>query len=196
MTDKDRSNLENKDGMDGETCLRQAYDAIFHGDFESAAAWFDRAIGLEPDNASYYYKASITLARSGKTAAAERYARKAAELDPEDPVYAMNVDALEAKRLVSEARGLLELPVPEPDLAARLLREAESLDPLSAEAKLLLGMANHMQGDLRSAIANLREALNLEPQHEEAGRLLREWRKERRRLVQSQLSSPKPYRKR
>lgn len=180
--------------MDGAACLRQAYDAIFHGDFESAAAWFERAIQREPDNASYYYKASITLARSGNLTAAERYAKRAAELDPEDPVYAMHVGALKARRLVSEARGLLELPNPEPARAEALLREAETLDPLSSEAKLLMGMVCRMKGDYRAAIDSLREVLSLEPQHEEAGRLLREWRRERRRLVQSQLS-PSQFRR-
>ena len=38
--------------MDGETCLRQAYEAIFHGDFESAVFWFGQAIAMEPDNAA------------------------------------------------------------------------------------------------------------------------------------------------
>lgn len=182
--------------MDGETCLRQAYDAIFHGDFDSAAEWFIRATEMEPDNASYYYKASITLARSGKLEMAERNARKAVELDPDEPVYAMNLKAIEARRLVEEARGLLELEVPDAEGAKQRLLQAETLDPLSTDAKLLLGMVSHMQGVLRSAVAYLREVVNMEPQHEEAGRLLRVWRKERQRFVQSLFYHSKPYRNR
>lgn len=184
------------DGMDGETCLRQAYDAILHGDFESAVHWFAQAIEREPDNASYHYSASVTCSRSGKTALAESYAKRAVELDPDDPVYALNLRTIESRRMIQEARDLLELPEPRAAEAAKLLLQADKLDPLSAEAKLLLGLSYRMLGDLRSAIACMRETLRLYPQHEEAARLLREYRAERRRMLQSRFSHPKPRRNR
>jgi Flp pilus assembly protein TadD len=170
-------------GMDGEACLKKAYDAILHGDFELALKWFRRAIELDPGNASYYYKASVTCSRSGKAAQAKEWAAKAVELAPEEPVYEMHLKTLEARELIAEARAILEAADPEPDQAIKLLVRAKDLNPLSAEASLLLGHASKSLGDFRSAIGYLLEALQLDPQHAEARRLLREWRRERRRLV-------------
>jgi Flp pilus assembly protein TadD len=188
--------MENRERMDGDSCLRLAYQAIFHGDFDSAVHWFAQAVEQEPDNASYYYKASITCARSGKTALAEKYACMAAELEPEDPVYALNLNAIVAKRQIAEGKALLEQPEPATARALGILREAEERDPLSAEAKILLAEACRMQGDWHEAIRYLREALALEPQHDEASRLLREWKSELRRRFRPHPSSFKPYRNR
>ncbi|WP_219639943.1 tetratricopeptide repeat protein [Cohnella sp. CFH 77786] len=191
-----KDGMENMDGMDGDTCLRHAYDAILHGDFEAAVHWFGQAIEWEPDNASYYYKASITCARSGKSALAEMYAKRAVELAPGDPDYALNLRTIEARRLLLESRMMLERSIPDAAQAKQLLLEAEKLDPLLAEAKLLLGIASRMLGDLRTAIAYIRDTLSLDPQHAEACRLLREYRAERRRKLRSQLKPPKSYRNR
>ena len=169
--------------VDGEFCLKEAYDAILQGDFELALKWFRQAIELEPGNASYYYKASVTGARSGKTALAKAWAAKAVELAPDEPVYRMHLKALEARELIGEARAKLEMAEPRPEEAIPLLVRAKELAPLSAEARLLLGLAVKDMGDLRAAIGHLKEALQLDPQHAEARRLLAEWRKERRRLV-------------
>ncbi len=171
-------------GMDGEACLKEGYDAILHGDFESAAAWFCRAVEQEPGNASYCYTASVTCARSGKAALAKELAARAVALAPGEPVYDMHYKTLEARELIAEARAKLELAEPEAKDAMKLLIRAKELDPLSAEARLLLGFASRCLGDLRSAIGYLHETLQLAPQHMEALRLLREWRRERRRLVQ------------
>jgi hypothetical protein len=57
-------------------------------------------------------------------------------------------------------------------------------------------MASYMQGDLRAAVDYMREVVHMEPQHEEAGRLLRLWRKERQHFVQSLFYHSKPYRNR
>lgn len=188
--------LEGLDGMDGETCVRQAYQSIFQGDFEAALRWFQQAIERDPDNASYHYKASITCARSGKAELAEFHARRAVELDPEDPDYALNLQTVEARSRVALAKEILESATPDVGKAKELLSEAEQLDPLSAEAKLLLAIACRMLGDFRSAVSCLRDVLTLEPQHDEAGRLLREWRAQRRRSAQSQLHPSKPKRNR
>jgi tetratricopeptide (TPR) repeat protein len=182
--------------MDGDTFLRQAYDAIFHGDFESAVHWFGQAIAEDPDNASFYYKGSITCARSGKMALAETYAKRAVELDPENPDYSLNYQMIQAKRFIAEARALLGAPVPDVEHAKPLLLDAGVLDPLAVEAKLLLGLVCRMQGDYRSAVAYLRDSLLLDPQLEEAKRLLQETRLERRRILRSQFTRSTPKRNR
>ncbi|WP_373229686.1 tetratricopeptide repeat protein [Cohnella sp.] len=182
--------------MDGETCLRQAYDAIFHGDFESAIFWFQQAIAMEPENAAYHYKGSVTCARSGKLALAMTYALKAVELNPNEISYQLNLRTLMARQKIIEARALLSLPVPDLEKSLQLLKEAAQFDPLSAEARLLLGILYRMQQDYRSALESIRDALLLEPQHEEAKRLLHEVRGERRRLLKQQYSQYKPKRNR
>jgi tetratricopeptide (TPR) repeat protein len=182
--------------MDGDTFLRQAYDAIFHGDFESAVHCFQQAIEQEPDNASFYYKASITCARSGKMALAESYAKRAVELDPENPDYALLDQTIEAKRLIAEARALLDAEIPDPVQAYKRLSDAETLDPLAVEAKLLLGLACRMQGDYRGAIRYFRETLQLNPQLEEAKRLLQGTKIEQRHLLRTQFTRPTSKRNR
>jgi tetratricopeptide (TPR) repeat protein len=176
-------------GMDGETCLRQAYDAIFQGDFESAVFWFGQAISIEPENAAYHYKGSITCARSGKLSLALAYAEKAVELDQQDPAYRLNLRTIMARQRILETRHLLSQTAPDLEKSFGLLKEAAQLDPLSAEARFMLGILYRMQRDYELAIDNLRDAVQLEPGHEEARRLLHEVRTERRRFLKQQYSN-------
>jgi Flp pilus assembly protein TadD len=149
--------------MDGETCMRKAYEAIFQGNFESAVGWFRRALELEPDNADYHYKSSITIARSGRLDLALRLAKRAAELKPGDRGYAYHVRVLEARRLTAEAEKLLYDAAPRPVEALRLLRRAAELDPLSAEARMLLADAYRRLGESARAADFERQALTLRP---------------------------------
>jgi len=182
--------------MDGDTCLRQAYDAIYQGDFESAAYWFGRAIELEPGNAAYYYSASITCARSGKLQLAMDYALKAVELEPDEPSYRLNQRMILSKQRIAEVRQLLSQPAPDVASGIALMREAVQLDPLSAEANLVLGVLYRMQRNYSQALDSLREALQLEPGLEEAKRLMKEIRAERRRVIKQQYHHNHSKRKR
>jgi tetratricopeptide (TPR) repeat protein len=176
-------------GMDGETCLRQAYEAIFHGDFESAIYWFGQAIAMEPGNAEYYYRGSVTCARSGKISLATNYAHKAVELNPDNQIYQLNLRMMLARQKIAEARQWLEQPVPDLERSFANLKEAAYLDPLSAEARLLLGILYRMQRNYKQALDSLQDALQLEPQLEEAKRLLHEVRAERRRILKQQYTN-------
>lgn len=170
--------------MEGESCVQAAYEALLQGDFEAAAIWFVRAVEAEPDNPSYYFRGSVTLARSGKLGQALRYAKRAVELAPEETSYALQLRLLQAREKIAEAERLLALTPPRPEPAIELLAEAFRLDPLAAKAKLLLGIAHRMSGDERRAREALREALALNPQYEEANKLLREWQAEQRWLFE------------
>ncbi|WP_239614206.1 tetratricopeptide repeat protein [Cohnella mopanensis] len=174
--------------MDGETCLRQAYEAIFQGDFESAVYWFGQAIEIEPENAAFHYSGSITCARSGKIPMAVAYAQRAIELDPDNPTYRLNLRMVMSRQKISDARHHLSMVSPDIELSIMLLKEAAHLDPLSAEARYMLGMLYRMQRDYKHALDSLRDALQLEPQHEDAKRMLHEVRAERRRLLKQQYS--------
>jgi tetratricopeptide (TPR) repeat protein len=183
-------------GMDGDTCLRQAYEAIFQGDFELALQWFQQAIEIEPKNPAYYYKASITCARSGKQSLAMSYAQKAVDLDPEDKSYRLHLRMMTSRQRIIDARNLLSSSPTNIEQSLIWLREAVQLDPLSAEARLLLGIGYRMQGDYRQSLECLRDALQLDPQYEQAKRLLHEVRAERRRLIKQQYSHYNPRRNR
>lgn len=182
--------------MNGESCLRQAYDAILHGDFESAVYWFGQAIAIEPDNAAYHYKGSITCARSGKLSLALEYAHKSIELCPDNLTYQLNLRTLIARQLLADVKVWLSMPIPELEKSLPHLQQAAILDPLSVEARLLLGVLYRMKKDYRLALEAFREALMLDPQNEDAKRLLQEVRGERRRLLKQQYSHHNPKRNR
>jgi cytochrome c-type biogenesis protein CcmH/NrfG len=110
------------------------------------------------------------------------------ELNPDDPAYRLNLRMIMARQKILDARSLLSLPAPDIEKSVVLLKEAAQFDPLSAEARLLLGIAYRMQKEYRLALDSLRDALQLEPQNEETKRLLHEVRVERRRLLKQQYS--------
>lgn len=182
--------------MDGEGYVRQAYEAIMQGDFELALLEFQHAIAADPGNASYYYKGSVTCARSGKLQLAMTYAQKALELNPDDPTYKLHYRTVQAKQRVHDVRNRLQLALPNLGECAMELKEATRLDPLSAEAFLLLGIVHRLRGDYRSSLETLREALTLDPQNEDIRRLLREVREERRRALKQQYTNPNRKRNR
>lgn len=172
--------------MDNDDGLRPAYEAILQGDFEAALRLFEQAIAREPDNATYYYKASITSSRNGKIAQAAAYARKAAELKPEDPDYRLHLQAMLARERLLDTKKALEQPSPAWDQCAEWLNEALRYDPLSVEGWLLLGVVYRGLRNYRSALAALREALQLEPQQEAARRLMKDIKAEWRKLLKQQ----------
>jgi len=182
--------------MDGETCLRQANEAILQGDFESAIFWFGQAIAIEPENAAYHYRGSVTCARSGKLTQAMTYALRAVELNPDEPSYQLNLRMIMSRKKILDARQLLSLPSPDIELSIAHLKDASQLDPLSAEARLMLGILYRLQRNYKLALDSLQDALQLEPQLEEAKRLLHEVRAERRRILKQQYSHYNSRRKR
>lgn len=167
--------------LQGEYCLRQAYSAILASDFEAAVDWFKQAVAADPTNASYYYKGSISLARSGRLDTALEYARSAVMLDPDEADYRLHLRLVEGRLLARQAKALLSQPQPEPGTAIELLQEAVSLDPLDAGAYLLLGIACRLAGEYDRAISALTIAREMNPMLGEAGRLLRETKMARAR---------------
>ncbi|WP_168735640.1 tetratricopeptide repeat protein [Cohnella fermenti] len=174
--------------MNGEQCQEQAYHCLLIGDFAGATEWFRRAVEAEPGEPAYLYRASITLARSGKTYEALGYARRAVELAPDDSAFALHLRMLEGRQLSAKAKGCLEQSPPDAEAALPLLLEAVRLDPLAGEARLLLGEAYRRLGDYRLALETIKELIHLQPGNEEARRLLKDIRLERRLLLKQQYS--------
>ncbi|MCS7462499.1 tetratricopeptide repeat protein [Paenibacillus doosanensis] len=171
--------------MTGHELIQKAYDAILHNDFESAIEWFEQAIAMEPGNAAFHYRLSITYARSNKLVKALEHASQAIELDPDEEHYRYHLQHLKAKEIVRQAEAYLEKAGDQAWLAISLLKQAIALDSLSSEAFLLLGVAYAEVQEYSQAIAAIRELLKLDPQHEAGIRLLEECRAKWKEYMQS-----------
>jgi tetratricopeptide (TPR) repeat protein len=157
--------------MDGESCIRKAYDDILRGDFEGAIQWFELAIVADPNNAGYYHKCAVSCARSNKWLKAKQYADVAGELEPDNEEYRFHAQFVYAKLLLEEANVLLASAPPKLLEAADKLQQAVKLDPLSFDGFYMLAMIRFAEGDPETALAYAREALLLDPQHATAKRL-------------------------
>ncbi|MFF2482191.1 tetratricopeptide repeat protein [Paenibacillus sp. NPDC058071] len=167
--------------MDGESCVKKAYEFILHSDFEQAIEWFERAIEADPSNADYHYRCAVSCARSGKWSKAHYYAKLAFELDQSHSEYRFYLDTVEAKLLVASAEQLLTSEAPRHADALAMLRQAAELDPLSFEAYFIMAMAYAETGDFEGAAASAKEAIRLDPGHSAARTLFADVSRKRRR---------------
>ncbi|MEI7024521.1 tetratricopeptide repeat protein [Paenibacillus sp. y28] len=171
--------------MNGEQYIRHAYQAILRHDFEQAVGWFEQAISLEPDNASYHYKLSITYARSGKLAKGLEHAQRAVRLEPDRELYRYHVQHLQAKELAQQAEKLFAQLPPEASLGVALLQEAVRLDPLAIEAYLLLALGYDLLQQYLEALQAINELLKLDPEHEIAHNYHQELKEKLKRYLQT-----------
>lgn len=176
--------------MDGDSCIRKAYEYILHSDFEQAIFWFEQAIAVDPNNATYYHKCAVSCARSGKWAKAKGYAEIAAKLDTQNEEYRYHLQVIRAQLLLADANERLAASPPMLDEAAELLHQAVLLDPLSFDAYYTLGLVYATIGQLDEAIEHAREALRLDPEHSAARRLFADV-KRRRRMLRKRISTTK-----
>ncbi|WP_424766041.1 tetratricopeptide repeat protein [Paenibacillus sp. sgz302251] len=160
--------------MDGESCIKKAYEFIFNSDFEQAIYWFEQAIAAEPENASFYHKCAVSCARSGKWTKAKQYAESAVSLEPEYPEYVYHLQTVEANLLLAEADLLLAEESPELIKAVDLLKQAAVLDPLCFEAYYRIGVVYAALDQLDEAVIHAKEAVRLNPTHSAARRLFSE----------------------
>lgn len=169
--------------MDGEEVIRKAYESILQSDFEQAIYWFEQAIALEPDNAAYHYKLSITCARSNRLYRALEHAEAAVRLEPESDAYRYHLRHLNAQELVWKAEKCFHRSRDQLYLALAYLKQAVSLDPLNAEAYLLLALAQAGLEEYAEAVKALKELLRLNPLHESAKQLLDNYTEEWNRYL-------------
>lgn len=166
--------------MNGESCIRKAYDYILNNDFEQAIYWFEQAIAADPDNAAYYHKCAVSCARSGKWSKARVYADIAEKLDPANEEYRYHSKVIQAQLMLAEARGLLAVMPPRLQEAADLLHRAANLDPLSFDIWYTLGMVYATIGNFDEALEHVREAVRLNPEHSAGKRLFADIKRKRR----------------
>ncbi|MDF2836950.1 MAG: Tetratricopeptide 2 repeat protein [Paenibacillus sp.] len=175
--------------MDGESCIRKAYDDILRGDFEGAIHWFELAIEAEPDNAGYYHKCAVSCARSNKWLKAKQCADVACELEPDNEEFRFHAQFVHAKLLLEEANVLLALSPPKLLEAGEKLRQVVKLDPLSFDGFYTLAMIRYSEGDPEAALAHAREALLLDPQHAAAKRLFADIKRKLRKIKKTTRST-------
>lgn len=161
--------------MKGEDFIKKAYESILSNDFEQAIDHFERAIALEPANASYHFKLSVSYARSNRLQKALEHAELAIELDLERQEYRAHHQHVQAKLWMQSAEKALQQDPALPHEAVFDLNRAIELDPLSIEAYLLLGISYSELGDFFQAIQAIREALKLDPQHAAANKLMNDY---------------------
>lgn len=166
--------------MDGESCIRKAYEYILNSDFEAAIYWFEQAIAAEPDNAGYYHKCAVSCARSGKWPKAKIYADIAERLEPDNEEFRYHSQLVRSQVLLAEANVLLARTPPLLMDAEDLLRQAAALDPIGFDARYKLAIVCQTRGYLDEALMHTREALRLDPQHAAAKRLFADISRKRR----------------
>jgi tetratricopeptide (TPR) repeat protein len=171
--------------MDGEEQIKKAYESILMHDFEQAIEWFGQAIAINPDNAAFHYKLSITYARSNKLNKALEHAKQAVLLDGAEAHYRLHYQHLQAKELIQQAEGCFTESGDQLWLAVALLKKAIVLDSLCLEAFLLLGHGYSLLKEYDQAVQAIRECLKLDPQHEMGLRLLEEYQQRLRTYRES-----------
>ncbi|MFD2612046.1 tetratricopeptide repeat protein [Paenibacillus gansuensis] len=160
--------------MDGEASVKKAYEAILNHDFEMAIEWFEEAIAIEPENAAYHYKLSITYSRSGKWAKAKEHAERACSLDPGQEEYKLQIRLLEAKGNVHQAERLAQGTSSDLLHAIKLLKKAIVMDPLLVQAYLLLAEIYREFAEFETAAAYAKEAYKLDPSNLAAAKLVQD----------------------
>lgn len=162
--------------MVGHEHIKKAYEAILAHDFELALSQFARAIELEPNNAAYHYKISITYARSNKLQQAIQHAEKACLLNEDDKEYRQHLQYLQARKLIYKAEKFFTHSKDHLNEAIALLDEALTLDSLAIDAFLLKGLAHAELNEYNKALAAMQDVLKLDPQHDIAQKLEKQYK--------------------
>jgi tetratricopeptide (TPR) repeat protein len=160
--------------------INEAYFNILEGDYEKAIDAFKQAIELDPENASYYHRLSITCARSNKLEDAIKAAEKAHSLEPDEPKYNLHLKTLLSREWCRRAEVQLQTPN-SAEYAVVLLKQAIRWDPLNAKGYLLLGLAYERLEDYPQATRSMQKLLKLEPEHELGKQLLNQYMSQSRR---------------
>ncbi|MEM8962887.1 MAG: tetratricopeptide repeat protein [Acidobacteriota bacterium] len=135
----------------GETCFNE-------GEGQRALAFFERVLAVRPTHFESLIFAGVLYHERGDDTRAERLLRSAVALDPEAFLPAFCLGAVFA------SRGRLEE-------AVALLERAVAAEPLP-QASYLLGSCRFEMGRLSSSISALSNAVELDPDFEDAWRLL------------------------
>jgi len=154
-------------------------ESLLAGDLDGARQSLETATTLAPRFVDPWTNLAVVYRRQGDTEAALDTHLLALLLEPNDPAVRDNLNVIYSvlARERSANTGLLgqadtELTEGRPTAALRLYRRAASENRQSAEPHVGAARALVVKGRVRGAIKALRRALELEPGHPEARRLL------------------------
>ncbi len=138
--------------QDTESSLHDRVAAeVQQGKLDEALADAQLAVGQYPNSSELYQLLGIILFKKGLDADARTAFRRAIELDPSIPQNYYDV-------------ALVDLSEHRYDVAASRLEAYLRLDPMNAQAHLLLGRAYHNLNRTMPAIEQFKKALALNPQ--------------------------------
>ena len=159
------------------------------GEFDKARPFYEKALKLEGDNASFAFIYSGALMRHGKVLEGRKYLENAVYADPSNPdyVYELGVMCLCLTQKVEAAKcfraavdistnysaawfrlGVLELEGGKTNEALRLLEKVELDCELAPQAYLLKSRLRKKLGDLDRAESDVRMALKLSKGYQDA----------------------------
>jgi tetratricopeptide (TPR) repeat protein len=144
--------------------VHDAYTAIFNQDFQKAIDFFKKAIRTNPKNSSLFYKLSITYARNNELNCAIASTKEAISLDSNNKVYHIHLQNLLIKKLAYDAKRALDKNEDVSKYIEELSHFIE-LDPLQVDLRLILGLIFLSQGDYTKADEQMREIIEIQPNH-------------------------------
>jgi tetratricopeptide (TPR) repeat protein len=118
--------------MSGEQYLKAAYAYLYIHEFERAREAFQQAIACDPENPTYYFRASVTAHRSGQLQLAKQWATQAIERNPYLALYQQHLASVESSLAVLRAKEAQAQNQKSEAFGA--LEEALAYDPLNTEA--------------------------------------------------------------
>ncbi|RXT13937.1 tetratricopeptide repeat protein [Ammoniphilus sp. CFH 90114] len=156
----------------GKEFIKEAYRAIFQKDYHKAIELFKKAISRDANNATYYYKLSITYARNNNLVDAMESIQQAIRICPDNPLYRNHKVFLEGRKLAKEALLKVERGE-EVSSVLPLLEKSIELDPINTQSRLLYALVLKKEGMVEDAIDALKELITLDPWHRDAKELLK-----------------------
>lgn len=165
--------LQRAAALSPDSVVVQALLSVYYrrqGEPERAVEYLDRIIAHEPDQALWQLEMGNTLAEGGDLVAAQKYFMMAAELEPDTPVYWMELARFSVV-YGADVRGV----------ALPAAREALQLAPENPAVLDMNGQVMFQLGDLASAERFLQRTLEIDsayaPAHLHLGQVYLQWKR-------------------
>lgn len=145
--------------------IHEGIQCLLKAGHERAASWMlEKALADFPSNARWHYEKAMLAYQKNNSAAALGHFRRAAELEPHNSVYQKSLGDC-----YHVSNGQI-------DLALEQYSKALSLNPRDLETLLTAANLSVTQRDIEQACAYFEQALDIDPGHADARRMLEQLR--------------------